>query len=124
MADPEHDPGMSLKTIINEGVGELSDGFHTYNELYDHRNSLFLCLMKAWKKDAWYSAKHDDGGMYPGYFIAGIDFSHGRASYHLPSRFWKYAKWIGAQKLERAPEYDGYTSEDVLDRILITIIRF
>ena len=47
-------------------LGELSDGYHTFNELYEHRINLFLALMKtsisnpAVKECGW-SKRHSDG---------------------------------------------------------------
>ena len=36
-------------------------------------------------------------------------------SYHLPMKYWHLANVI---ELEKAPPYDGYTSKDVLERLL------
>jgi len=38
-----------------------SDGYHTFDELYEHRHWLFLSLMKMWPERAWASKLHADG---------------------------------------------------------------
>lgn len=117
---------------------DVSDGHHTMNELYAHRIHIFLALLKVWDTyitpldvrgshiRCWKSRQHDDGSMYDGWFIAGItktvmpfvagaDPSKFDISYHLPMKYWNICT---VMELERAPKYDGYTSEDVLKRLL------
>jgi hypothetical protein len=36
-------------------------------------------------------------------------------SYHLPDVAWGYVEWV--KELEKAPEWDGHTPADVVDRI-------
>jgi hypothetical protein len=98
-------------------VGEVSDGYHTFNELYLHRHSLMLVLMKAHPDLSWFSPKHDDGAMMDGWFIAGIRTPFGIISYHLPVGFLHLAELTGAKQLDQAPEWDGHTSSDVLARL-------
>ena len=58
----------------------VSDGYHTFKELYDHRIALFVALITALmqqeyhpaNKTCWKSKKHSDGTMLDGWFIAGI----------------------------------------------------
>ena len=42
-------------------VGELSDGFHTFNSLYQHRCILFATLVNLFPDISWKSRKHEDG---------------------------------------------------------------
>ena len=97
-------------------VGEVSDGFHTFRELYDHRCTLFLAFLSL-VNNGWYSSKHSDGTDMPGWFIAGVEIEEGKQiTYHLPDKYLR----IAGDRLyykERAPEWDGHTSEDVLARI-------
>ncbi|WP_436351294.1 hypothetical protein [Escherichia coli] len=39
-------------------MGEVSDGYHTFNELYAHRVRLFSSLMHAYAELSWWSRKH------------------------------------------------------------------
>ena len=60
-------------------IGEVSDGFHTFNGLYEQRRVLFAALVKAYKDKAWKSYKHEDGEycFSGGWFIVGIDTPEG-----------------------------------------------
>jgi len=98
-------------------AGEVSDGYHTFNELYEHRCTLFLALMKAHPSLSWISAKHSDGSTWDGWFIAGIKAPTGDTTYHLPSRMWSLACETGAAVLETGMHWDGHTASDVVDRI-------
>lgn len=68
---------------------DVSDGFHTFPQLYDHRISLFLALMtmasKAGMECGW-SRNHDDGKpcFGGGWVIAWITAPSGKqARYHM-----------------------------------------
>lgn len=100
-------------------MGEVSDGYHTFNELYEHRYILFIALMKADVGLSWRSRKHDDGSSMDGWFIAGIKFFEGwTITYHLPDRLWSLLdrNFLIATP-DRAPKWDGHTSDDVLARL-------
>ena len=60
-----------------EGIGEMSDGYHTFNELYHHRAVLFSVICNAMPDKAWKSKRHDTGDMYDGMFIVGIETNQG-----------------------------------------------
>ena len=98
-------------------TGEISDGYHTFDELYEHRCTLFLALMKAVPEIAWISTLHDDGSSFDGWFIAGMNLATGTVTYHLPAGMWSLACETGAKPLERAPKWDGHTSADVVKRV-------
>lgn len=105
---------------------QVSDGYHTMDELYDHRINLFIALCKyviyndvklrGLNYSVWRSKLHSDGSEYKGWFILGIHKKPGEMiSYHLPLSKWDE---IGlAETLEKAPEFDGHTSQDVLERL-------
>lgn len=103
----------------NDSVGELSDGYHTFNELYHHRSLLFLSLcLTSFKNVAWKSLLHYDPNepMYNGMFILGIDTPYGQATYHYDiDPYWFMAKKI--KEVQRAPKFDGHTSNDAIERI-------
>ena len=44
-----------------DDIGEVSDGFHTFNSLYEQRMILFAALVKAYKDKSWKSYRHEDG---------------------------------------------------------------
>jgi hypothetical protein len=98
--------------------GEVSDGYHTFDELYMHRAALLLSLMKAKPTMSWYSKLHDDGTMFTGMFIAGVQLPTGGITYHLECNLWDAAVRTGAAELELAPKWDGHTPADVVSRLL------
>lgn len=104
-----------LKFLRDEGVSSqgISDGYHTFEELYYHRMILFSLICKAHKDKAWKSKQHHDGTMFDGYFIVGIDTPQGRYSYHYDLQYWDD---FDVKELERAPEYDGHKPSDI-DRL-------
>lgn len=91
-------------------IGEISDGYHTFNELYEHRMFLFSILCKQNRKKAWRSKLHADGTMYDNFFIVGITTDTGDYSYHYDLKYWKY--FHGIRELKRAPEWDGHQPKD------------
>ena len=74
--------------VPSEGMGEVSDGYHTFNELYDHRAKLFSVICNSNKGLAWKSKLHDTGDMYDGMFIVGINTPEGPATYHYMPKPW------------------------------------
>lgn len=97
-------------------VGEVSDGYHTFNELYHHRTILFATIVNGrhGNNDCWKSRKHHDGTMYDGMFIVGINTPAGQATYHCDNEYWELFHCI---ELPSAPEYDGHTPADAIERI-------
>lgn len=95
--------------------GETSDGYHTFNELYHHRAVLFSVIVAAFDKRAWKSKLHADGTMYDGMFIVGIETPDGQATYHYDiDPYWDMFR---CTELGRAPEWDGHTPNQAIERI-------
>lgn len=93
----------------------MSDGYHTFNELYHHRAVLFSVICNSHKEIAWKSLKHHDGAMYNGMFIVGIDTPNGQATYHYDiAPYWNMFK---VKELEQAPQWDGHTAAQAIERI-------
>jgi hypothetical protein len=99
-------------------LGNVSDGYHTFNELYESRNLLYIALAKSVsdKKEVWKSVNHSDGIGEDGWFILGINKRKGsQITFHLPVSLWEKCKF--AETLENAPAFDGHSTKDVLERI-------
>jgi len=110
-------------------TGETSDGYHTFNELYEHRITLFITLCRIcaeWVetegdfglkgRKPWRSKTHSDDSVMHEWFILGIDKLNGKQiTYHIPITKWDETEF--ADTLEKAPKFDGHTSEDVLQRL-------
>lgn len=100
--------------------GDISDGDHTFGELYAHRHALFIALMNTLDEENVYSSplksrQHSDGTMFDGYFIAGVKLKDGWISYHLPDFYWDKLK---IPETPYFPAWDGHTSDDVIARII------
>lgn len=122
---------MEEKTFKIVG-NDISDGYHTFTELYEHRITLFIALcvyvtksyIRMEKTDCypeenlkvWRSKLHSDGTSFDGWFILGIGKEKGKQiTYHLPLDKWEETNF--ADTLDKAPEWDRHTSEDVLKRL-------
>lgn len=95
--------------------GSTSDGYHTFNELYHHRAVLFSVIVKNFATRAWKSKLHADGTMYEGMFIVGIETPDGQATYHYDVE--PYWNLFRCKEVDRAPEWDGHTPEQAIERI-------
>lgn len=106
----------NTKTMIeNNDCGIVSDGYHTFNELYHHRAILFSVICNLMPDKAWKSRLHDTGDMFDGMFIVGIETPNGQATYHYDiNPYWDMFK---VKELERAPKWDGHTPTDAINRI-------
>ena len=98
-------------------VEQVSDGYHTFAELYEHRVALFLALAQA-LGTGWRSLLHADGTSFEGWFIAGLSLPVvGEITYHLPIAMWKQSGFI--HTCEKAPSWDGHTPNNVVERLLL-----
>ena len=111
----EQAPTIDVVEVPEIGVGDLSDGYHTFNELYHHRAVLFSVICNSMPNKAWKSKLHDTGDMFEGMFIVGIETPDGQATYHYDiNPYWDMFK---VKELEKAPKWDGHTSTDAINRI-------
>ena len=101
---------------------ELHDGYHTFNELYEHRIILYISLCKqivaSRYKQVRASKKHFDWTSRDWRFIMWIGtIPWTIITYHLPDKYWNDISKF-AMILENWLERDWHTSNDVLDRLL------
>lgn len=98
-------------------IGEVSDGFHTFNGLYEQRMILFAALVKAYKDKAWKSYRHEDGEYCfgGGWFIVGIDTPEGSYTYHYENKYWDM---FDCMDLPRGKHWDGHTEADAETRLM------
>ena len=71
-----------LVELPESGIDDFSDGYHTFNELYEQRAVLFSALCRLFPQNAWKSKRHADGTMFKGCFIVGINTPDGQYTYH------------------------------------------
>jgi len=122
----------SLIRFENEDMGTQDrkcdcDGYHTFNELYEHRIALWIALCKqrathncnrGQYHNVWRSKNHSDGEPAFGgtWFVIGMGRGKGeQITYHLPIEKWNECEF--AETIEKAPEFDGHTSDDVINRL-------
>jgi len=109
--------GLIVKDIIESMSGEdienISDGYHTFKELYYHRMILFAVLCNTHPEVAWKSKLHADNTMYDNYFIVGVTTPEGDYSYHYDLEFWDKFK---VKELPNALVWDGHQPKDI-DRL-------
>jgi len=98
-----------------------SDGYHTFKELYHHRAVLFAALIAQMPEKAWKSKQHSDGTMFDGMFIVGIETPDGQATYHYDiDPYWGLFR---CRELDHAPEWDGHTPAQAIERIEQMTVR-
>jgi len=105
---------LALEQEPCEDIGEVSDGYHTFNQLYHQRAILFATIVNQNKDRAWKSYKHEDGKYCfdkdGEWFIVGIDTPKGSYTYHYSKEYWDY---FDCEELECGKPWDGHTEEDV-----------
>jgi len=114
-------PAADVRPVPDGGIGEMSDGYHTFNGLYYQRMVLFAALVNAHKDKAWKSWKHEDGELCfgGGWFIVGIDTPQGSYTYHYEAKDFDL---FDCEELPVAKHWDGHTEEDVT-RLLSLDVR-
>lgn len=115
---------MDLKEELNNILkaldkGNVSDGYHTFNELYRYRmlynagffNELYSKGIKVVK-----SIRHSDGQLCfgGGWFIVVAILPTGQISNHYEL---EYFNFFHCEEAERAPEWDGHTPDVAADRL-------
>lgn len=123
-----------------QDIGDLSDGYHTFNELYEFRKIYNAVLFNEWclnyynyikaenlgtnfgskpkpKYNVHKSWRHNDGELCfgGGWFIVSAMLPTGLISNHYKAEDWDLFK---VPEVEKALyEFDGHTSQDVLNRL-------
>lgn len=118
MTDVEMERRRAICAVAGvDDIGELSDGFHTFNSLYEQRAILFAALVKAYKDKSWKSYRHEDGELCfgGGWFIVGIDTPKGSYTYHYENKYWDM---FDCAELPRSKHWDGHTEADAETRLM------
>lgn len=92
-------------------VEKMSDGYHTFADLYEQRLILSAALAKN-NPHAWKSKRHDDGSVPfgGGWFIMGFETDEGCYTYHYELKDWDLFQ---CKELDKGKPWDGHTSKDV-----------
>lgn len=101
--------------------GETSDGYHTFNELYDFRKTYNALLFNQWADlglyDVHKAKKHYDGEdcFGGGWFVVFAMLPTGQITNHYELSDWDIFDIPEEPKVKI--EFDGHTPQDVLKRM-------
>jgi hypothetical protein len=91
--------------------GDISDGYHTFAELYNHRVLLYIALIKMTQFPCYYKPDH-----YPGWDAVYLELPTGQISYHIPFQY-RDALIGRAKEVGEEYEWDGHDSDVVRSRL-------
>ena len=125
--------GIDLGTTDVDYPGDMSDGYHTLNELYRYRmlyNAALIKAIRLWHMsslspdngDAFAvqtgkSRRHHDGTepFGGGWFVVWVTLPDGSVTFnHYPMEYWDLSN---ADEYDTAPEWDGSTPEQEADML-------
>ena len=101
-------------------AGNVSDGYHTFNELYRYRMlynaALFNMMAKFNNYNIIKSKKHSDGEpcFGGGWFVVMATLPTGQISNHYEMKYWNL---FNIKEADRAYAFDGHTPEMAADRL-------
>lgn len=102
-------------------TNDISDGCHTFGQLYYQRMMLFATLVNLFPNLSWKTKRHEDGEKCFGsddWFLVTIDTPAGAYGYHYEMKYWDMFK---CNELDKAKPWDGYTEENV-DRLFSLLV--
>lgn len=108
---------MSEKTFRIVG-GDLSDGYHTFDELYEHGCLLFLTWLVEEKtcfkgrRAVYYLPDHFDG-----WDLVATNIGQKQISYHVPAKYRDILEKHFVPKSDLESIWDGHTAADVARRL-------
>lgn len=119
ICDDEDDEILSIIDSLQQeqDMGEVSDGYHTFNELYYYRmlyNAAFFNLLpKEWvhKSKRHHTGEECFGG---GWFIVMANLPTGQISNHYELKDWDLFR---IPEKEFADEWDGHTPQEAAKRL-------
>ena len=113
---------LKIKKLLGDNIGEFSDGYHTFNELYDYRKAynaaFFNELAKQGLYDVHKSRLHSDGNIpfdNDNWFIVMAELPTGQISNHYEIKDWDL---FNIPEKEKANVYDGHSPQDVYERLV------
>ena len=123
-----HEINEEIKKLPGNLSELVSDGYHTFKELYEFRLMYNAMLFEVWATNeecaVHKSIRHADGELCfgGGWFIVMATIPEGgQISNHYEMKYWDL--FPGVEVRERADVWDGHTSEDVLERLRKAILE-
>lgn len=89
---------------------DISDGYHTFGELYHGRMVMSAVICNVNSHLAWKSRLHEDGTMFDGSFIVGVETPEGQYTNHYHTEHWDLFTVV---ELEHGRPFDGHTAADI-----------
>lgn len=123
-----------ISLLPEKSKGKVSDGYHTFDELYNYRMIYNAALFNEWastlstahgygsalfrftKFNIHKSIRHSDGELCfgGGWFIVMAELPTGQVSNHYPMKYWNLFK---VPVVDKANEWDGHTPEQAFERL-------
>lgn len=113
---------VAINNTADDIRGDYSDGYHTYNELYEFRKLYNAALFNEWaiagKYDVHKSWKHNDGELCfnGGWFVVTAMLPTGQITNHYKAKDWNLFNIPDTEKAKY--KFDNSTSNDVLNRYI------
>ena len=130
--------GVQNAILQTKDKSKLSDGYHSFEDLYSIRLAYNVALFNEWgrqgnrsdksgrmylsipvpKHDVHKSQRHHDGELCfgGGWFIVVANLPSGQISNHYEMKHWDLFRVPAVEKAKY--EWDGHTSEDVIKRLI------
>lgn len=96
-----------MKTFIVED--DFSDGYHSFDELYEHRCLLYINLCQLNNKLCAWRPHHE------GWFLLYFESYVGQISYHIPEKFLPLIEPLIPRRDDWF--FDGHSSKNVAERL-------
>lgn len=101
----------TFKIIDND----ISDGYHTFSELYEHRCLLYLALIQNVEScNRYVVEEHYDGWDLIVWTVEAVNDS--QISYHVPIKY-RHLYTNVQRRHKDEYQYDGHTSDGVLETL-------
>lgn len=118
-----HGSDFWFREEFNRDMDNVSDGFHTFKQLYHQRAMLFATIINLFPDISFKTLKHEDGhycfDKEQEWFLVGIHTPAGDYTYHFRTAdYWYLFK---CPEIEKAPHFDGHTEKDV-DRLFSLLL--
>ena len=119
----KHDKKFLTLGQINEAIkelwpneGKVSDGYHTFDELYEFRRAYNAALVNTHAYPSIKSHRHSNGELCygGGWFIVQMQLPTGQISNHYEDKYWDE---FDCEERECADPWDGHTENDVIERL-------
>ena len=114
-------PIAEFESAYHEGdIGNASDGYHTFNELYEFRKMYNAMLFNEWgytgSPKVHKSTRHSDGELCfgGGWFVVVAELPTGQITNHYEMKDWNLFD-VPCKCL--ADKWDGHTPQDTVDRM-------